>query len=168
VSALGKDYHKLCLKCEPLSPFSFSLAHTGAAPLGPFLFDTPNTRTHARTGTECRKQLELGKFAERDGRIYCKQCHSFKFGDKGYGYGGGGGTLSSYTPSTAAKESTLDMRPMNAQAQQQQPRYGSTPGARSPTAPASASAPSGGRFCSSCGNNVQGQRFCSSCGKPNN
>ena len=31
--------------------------------------------------------------AEHGGKIYCKGCHGKQFGPKGYGYGGGAGTL---------------------------------------------------------------------------
>ena len=42
--------------------------------------------------------------AEHEGVLYCKSCHTRQFGLKGYGYGGGAGTLASEAgghPSTA-------------------------------------------------------------------
>lgn len=33
--------------------------------------------------------------AEHEGRLFCKSCHTRNFGMKGYGYGGGAGTLAS-------------------------------------------------------------------------
>ena len=35
--------------------------------------------------------------ASHEGEIYCKSCHKKGFGPKGYGYGGGAGTLASET-----------------------------------------------------------------------
>ncbi len=33
--------------------------------------------------------------AEHESKLYCKSCHVRQFGLKGYGYGGGAGTLAS-------------------------------------------------------------------------
>ncbi len=33
--------------------------------------------------------------AEHESKLYCKSCHGRSFGPKGYGYGGGAGTLAS-------------------------------------------------------------------------
>ena len=33
--------------------------------------------------------------AEHEGKLFCKPCHTRQFGLKGYGYGGGAGTLAS-------------------------------------------------------------------------
>ncbi len=38
--------------------------------------------------------LESTTLAEREGNLYCKNCYGKNFGPKGYGYGGGAGTLS--------------------------------------------------------------------------
>jgi len=42
----------------------------------------------------CKKSLDSTNVAEKDGEIYCKSCYGRSFGPKGYGYGGGAGTLS--------------------------------------------------------------------------
>lgn len=39
--------------------------------------------------------------AEHDSTLYCKPCHTRQFGLKGYGYGGGAGTLASEAGSHA-------------------------------------------------------------------
>ena len=45
----------------------------------------------------CNKLLDSTTFAEHDGKVFCKGCHSKKFGPKGYGFGGGAGALSTET-----------------------------------------------------------------------
>ena len=42
----------------------------------------------------CRKLLDSGKITEHDGEMFCGSCYSKNFGPKGYGFGGGSGTLS--------------------------------------------------------------------------
>merc|ERR1711963_778289 len=42
----------------------------------------------------CNKMLESGSEREHDNEVYCKTCHGRSFGPKGYGFGGGAGTLS--------------------------------------------------------------------------
>jgi cysteine/glycine-rich protein len=42
----------------------------------------------------CRKMLTSGSIAEHDNKVFCNACHRKKFGPKGYGFGGGAGTLS--------------------------------------------------------------------------
>ncbi|GFU60506.1 cysteine and glycine-rich protein 2 [Nephila pilipes] len=42
---------------------------------------------------ECHKRLESMTLCEREGEIYCKTCYGKLYGPKGYGYGGGAGTL---------------------------------------------------------------------------
>ena len=42
---------------------------------------------------DCNKALDSSTVAEHQGKIYCKGCHGKNFGPKGYGYGGGAGTL---------------------------------------------------------------------------
>ena len=39
--------------------------------------------------------------AEHENKLYCKACHTRQFGLKGYGYGGGAGTLASEAGSHA-------------------------------------------------------------------
>ncbi|KAA0706815.1 Cysteine and glycine-rich protein 1 [Triplophysa tibetana] len=42
----------------------------------------------------CRKNLDSTTVATHEDEIYCKACYGKKYGPKGYGYGGGAGTLS--------------------------------------------------------------------------
>ena len=42
----------------------------------------------------CNKMLDSTTVAEHEGQLFCKQCHGKKYGPKGYGFGGGAGTLS--------------------------------------------------------------------------
>ncbi|TRY82169.1 hypothetical protein DNTS_000368 [Danionella cerebrum] len=42
----------------------------------------------------CRKNLDSTTVAVHEDEIYCKACYGKKYGPKGYGYGGGAGTLS--------------------------------------------------------------------------
>eukprot|EP00090_Calanus_glacialis_P021198 TRINITY_DN32708_c0_g1_i1.p1 TRINITY_DN32708_c0_g1~~TRINITY_DN32708_c0_g1_i1.p1 ORF type:complete len:199 (-),score=45.44 TRINITY_DN32708_c0_g1_i1:35-631(-) len=44
--------------------------------------------------SNCKKMLDSGSIAEHEDNIYCKSCYGKSFGPKGYGYGGGAGTLS--------------------------------------------------------------------------
>lgn len=45
----------------------------------------------------CNIMLDSSTVAVHEGHIFCKSCHKRKFGPKGYGYGGGAGTLASET-----------------------------------------------------------------------
>eukprot|EP00123_Amoebidium_parasiticum_P012419 comp21339_c0_seq1/m.29251 comp21339_c0_seq1/g.29251 ORF comp21339_c0_seq1/g.29251 comp21339_c0_seq1/m.29251 type:complete len:200 (-) comp21339_c0_seq1:148-747(-) len=49
----------------------------------------------------CNKSLDSTTVADKDGEIFCKSCYGRNFGPKGYGYGGGAGTLSMEGSSTA-------------------------------------------------------------------
>ncbi|KAK9299544.1 hypothetical protein QLX08_007455 [Tetragonisca angustula] len=42
----------------------------------------------------CGKLLDSTNCTEHEGELFCKVCHGRKFGPKGYGFGGGAGTLS--------------------------------------------------------------------------
>ena len=42
----------------------------------------------------CKKMLDSGKITEHDGEMFCGSCYGKFFGPKGYGFGGGAGTLS--------------------------------------------------------------------------
>ncbi|KAI2663908.1 Cysteine and glycine-rich protein 2 [Labeo rohita] len=42
----------------------------------------------------CRKNLDSTTVAVHQDEIYCKSCYGKKYGPKGYGFGGGAGTLS--------------------------------------------------------------------------
>ena len=104
----------------------------------------------------CNKQLEITKFTERQGVVYCNGCYQQLFGQKGFGFGGGGGTLSSYGPGHP-KDAALDQRPL---AEQQQ-----APDAAPAPAPAPAAAPEAApKFCPNCGNPCEGMKFCGNCG----
>lgn len=43
---------------------------------------------------KCRKLLDSGSITEHDGDMFCNSCYRKNFGPKGYGFGGGAGTLS--------------------------------------------------------------------------
>ncbi|KAJ3389363.1 Cysteine and glycine-rich protein 1 [Entophlyctis sp. JEL0112] len=43
--------------------------------------------------TDCGKGLDATTLAEKDNVLFCKTCHTKKFGPKGYGFGVGAGTL---------------------------------------------------------------------------
>ena len=45
----------------------------------------------------CGKKLEPGNFSDNSGKIYCKACYNVSTGISGYGYGGAGGTLASFS-----------------------------------------------------------------------
>ena len=50
--------------------------------------------------------MDSGRITEHDGEMFCGNCYQKNFGPKGYGFGGGSGTLSmddgkGYTVSTA-------------------------------------------------------------------
>jgi len=46
------------------------------------------------TCTSCGKILDSGSITEHNNQQYCNSCYRKNFGPKGYGYGGGAGTLS--------------------------------------------------------------------------
>ena len=43
---------------------------------------------------KCRKLLDSGSITEHEGDMFCGSCYRKNFGPKGYGFGGGAGTLS--------------------------------------------------------------------------
>ncbi|XP_031550685.1 cysteine and glycine-rich protein 2-like [Actinia tenebrosa] len=57
---------------------------------------------------KCNKRLDSTTLAEKEGNIFCKSCYGKCFGPKGYGYGGGAGTLSM---DTGNRGEVPDMRP---------------------------------------------------------
>jgi len=101
----------------------------------------------------CKKQLEITKFTERQGVVYCNPCYTQLFGQKGFGFGGSGGTLSSYRPGHAT-DSQLDQRPLADQ--QAEPD--------APPSPSRAAPAGGAKFCSNCGSPCAGMKFCANCG----
>lgn len=46
------------------------------------------------TCSACRKMLDSGSISEHDNQMFCNSCYKKNFGPKGYGFGGGAGTLS--------------------------------------------------------------------------
>jgi len=44
--------------------------------------------------TGCGKMLDSGSITEHDNQMFCNACYRKNFGPKGYGFGGGAGTLS--------------------------------------------------------------------------
>ncbi|CAG0894869.1 unnamed protein product [Cyprideis torosa] len=42
----------------------------------------------------CNKMLDSTNCAPHDDKLFCKNCHGRKYGPKGYGFGGGAGSLS--------------------------------------------------------------------------
>ncbi len=50
--------------------------------------------TSMLTAVVCRKNLDSTTVAVHQDEIYCKSCYGKKYGPKGYGFGGGAGTLS--------------------------------------------------------------------------
>lgn len=42
----------------------------------------------------CRKLMDSGSITEHDNKMFCNSCYRKNFGPKGYGFGGGAGTLS--------------------------------------------------------------------------
>ncbi|KAJ3218626.1 hypothetical protein HDU67_004679 [Dinochytrium kinnereticum] len=71
------------------------------------------------TCKECNKRLDSTNVTEKDKEAYCKTCYGKLHGPKGYGYGGGAGTLSTDStitngqrfspPSTSPMGSTSDL-----------------------------------------------------------
>ncbi|KAI7794620.1 cysteine and glycine-rich protein 1, partial [Triplophysa rosa] len=60
----------------------------------------------------CRKNLDSTTVATHENEIYCKACYGKKYGPKGYGYGGGAGTLS------MDKGESLGIKPQDTQQHQ--------------------------------------------------
>lgn len=46
------------------------------------------------TCSSCRKMLDSGSISEHEDQMFCNSCYKKNFGPKGYGFGGGAGTLS--------------------------------------------------------------------------
>lgn len=101
--------------------------------------------------------------------MYCNSCYNQLFGQKGFGFGGGGGTLSSYRPGHAnPSEVEVDKRPLaEQQVEPETPKAAApAPEAAPEAAPAPASPTTGPKFCSECGSPCAGMKFCSNCGHP--
>ena len=56
----------------------------------------------------CKKLLDSSTMASHDGELYCKSCHTRKFGTTGYGYGVGAGTLASEKGVTQGVSCNID------------------------------------------------------------
>ena len=77
VSSAGNIWHKMCFKCKECNT---SLS------LGSEATNEGNRSSWGNCFSNCT-----------EGEIYCKRCHGAKFGPRGYGYGGAGGTLDSHS-----------------------------------------------------------------------
>ncbi|NP_001158469.1 cysteine and glycine-rich protein 2 [Saccoglossus kowalevskii] len=64
----------------------------------------------------CHKMLDSSTLGEHDGEIYCKSCYGKKYGPKGYGFGGGAGTLSMDQGERLGNKPTQQTGPATAQA----------------------------------------------------
>lgn len=57
-------------------------------------------------------RLDSTNVGDHGGDIFCKQCYGRKFGPKGYGFGGGAGTLSmDKGEHLGNKETAMDNKP---------------------------------------------------------
>jgi len=83
----------------------------------------------------CRRKLDSGSLCDKDGEIYCKACYGKAFGPKGYGFGGGAGSLATFGADSIV--------PVNAD-------------------PADAPAPAS-KWCNACDKAGEG-KFCGDCG----
>lgn len=59
----------------------------------------------------CKKSLDSTNVTEKDNEIFCKSCYGRSFGPKGYGYGGGAGTLSMDSKKSASHTSVGSAAP---------------------------------------------------------
>jgi cysteine/glycine-rich protein len=48
----------------------------------------------------CKRKLDSGNLCDKDGEIFCKPCYGRAFGPKGYGFGGGAGSLATFGADT--------------------------------------------------------------------
>jgi len=64
---------------------------------------------------DCNKTLDSTNCADHDGLVYCKACHGKKWGPKGVGFGGGGGTIlqTGITKTPDAVSDASDRKPVN-------------------------------------------------------
>jgi len=102
----------------------------------------------------CGTRLESTTVRDRDGEIFCFACYGKAFGPKGYGFGGGAGTLNNTGVVPDGSETTT-------------PVFSTTSSTSSSPAPSTSeeekSTTEGG--CPSCGTPVTGAgKFCSNCG----
>eukprot|EP00063_Salmo_salar_P014411 XP_013989246.1 PREDICTED: cysteine and glycine-rich protein 1 isoform X1 [Salmo salar] len=80
-----------CLRLKPL--LNLSELHSSEITLRPGSI-CQATQTHKKTTVACKKNLDSTTVACHVDEIYCKSCYGKKYGPKGYGFGGGAGTLS--------------------------------------------------------------------------
>ena len=99
----------------PIAP-SFLSQETMGAPLGPKPVCFGSKEKCARCGTnayhaeslvaagskwhkncfrclDCKVGLDMSKYADNNGEVYCRACHARRFGPKGYGFNGGAAFL---------------------------------------------------------------------------
>ena len=69
----GYKWHKSCFKCSKSPCICNTVYNVGIG--------------------VCNKRLDSTLCNENDGALFCKTCYGRKHGPKGYGYGGGAGTL---------------------------------------------------------------------------
>jgi len=85
----------------------------------------------------CHRKLDSGNLCDNEGEIYCKACYGRSFGPKGYGFGGGAGSLATFGADTIV------------------PVAGD---------PSEAHAAVASKWCNACDKAGDGGKFCGDCG----
>ena len=94
---MGKDWHKVCLKCGTLYSLEHNYIslrhHSGLEQLRPnpvAPLSELKKNLHVVFIGKCNKVLANGSFLEHEGTPYCeKPCYAAVHGPSGYGRGGG-------------------------------------------------------------------------------